>query len=137
MCANCAIANWLTTIRCSPCPARDSSRATVIQVRLEYFHFALININNRFFTPGGHIHETNTVSHVIPNSVQLHGRPSLEFSWFPGYTWQIATCGQCNQHLGWKFVAGEASNLKPKKFYGLAGRGIALWKYSSVEEEID
>lgn len=83
---------------------------------------------------GGYIHETNTVSNVIPHSIHLHGAPTLEFSWFPGYTWQLALCGQCNAHLGWKFVAGPDSNLMPRKFYGLAGRSIALWKYSSGNE---
>ena len=28
------------------------------------------------------------------------------FSWFPGYTWQIAVCGRCRTHLGWIFRAG-------------------------------
>jgi hypothetical protein len=28
------------------------------------------------------------------------------FSWFPGYTWQIAVCGRCRAHLGWIFRAG-------------------------------
>lgn len=28
------------------------------------------------------------------------------FSWFPGYTWQIALCQRCRAHLGWIFRAG-------------------------------
>ena len=35
-----------------------------------------------------------------------------EFSWFSGYRWQVAICGNCQEHLGWHFH-GEQS------FYGL------------------
>lgn len=30
-----------------------------------------------------------------------------EFSWFAGYQWQIALCGNCRVHLGWLFVSGR------------------------------
>jgi hypothetical protein len=35
------------------------------------------------------------------------------FSWFPGYTWQIAVCRRCHGHLGWVFRAGA------DRFHGL------------------
>jgi len=35
-----------------------------------------------------------------------------EFSWFTGYRWQVAVCGNCQEHLGWYF-RGE------QPFYGL------------------
>ncbi|HBT97258.1 MAG TPA: hypothetical protein DEB25_06330 [Desulfobulbaceae bacterium] len=31
------------------------------------------------------------------------GRPTREFSWFPGYLWRLALCGGCGDHLGWLF----------------------------------
>lgn len=79
----------------------------------------------------GYIHETNTVFHTVPNAVHLQGAPCTQFSWFPGYAWQIAACSQCNGHLGWKFTvaAGNTANLVPKKFYGLAGGRILLRRY--------
>ena len=41
------------------------------------------------------------------------GAPESAFSWFPGFTWQIAVCGQCHALLGWIFRnAGE-------QFHGL------------------
>ncbi len=40
------------------------------------------------------------------------GPTSREHSWFEGYSWQIAICGACGEHLGWLFV-GEC------RFYGL------------------
>ncbi|MDY6823922.1 MAG: cereblon family protein [Thermodesulfobacteriota bacterium] len=37
------------------------------------------------------------------------GAPTDEFTWFPGYKWQIAVCGGCLLHMGWRFTspAGE------------------------------
>ncbi|MBF0294668.1 MAG: hypothetical protein HQL96_05725 [Magnetococcales bacterium] len=35
------------------------------------------------------------------------GAPSLEFTWFAGYAWLLASCMQCRQHLGWKFMNRE------------------------------
>ncbi|MFO7753727.1 MAG: cereblon family protein [Desulfobacteraceae bacterium] len=31
------------------------------------------------------------------------GEPSIEFAWFAGYSWQIAGCRSCKNHLGWYF----------------------------------
>ncbi len=33
------------------------------------------------------------------------GPAASEFTWFPGYTWQIAVCLSCLMHLGWKYDA--------------------------------
>jgi hypothetical protein len=35
------------------------------------------------------------------------GPPSSQWSWFPGYTWQIAECAGCGGHLGWRFRSGD------------------------------
>ena len=41
------------------------------------------------------------------------GHTESAFSWFPGWTWQVAVCGQCRAHLGWVYRnAGE-------QFHGL------------------
>lgn len=42
-----------------------------------------------------------------------NGPTQTAFSWFPGWSWQVAVCGRCNTHLGWIFrCAGE-------QFHGL------------------
>ncbi|WP_417691406.1 cereblon family protein [Pseudidiomarina sp.] len=44
------------------------------------------------------------------------GHESAEFSWFPGYKWQLAHCAQCQRHLGWQF---RNPLQVPASFYGL------------------
>lgn len=41
------------------------------------------------------------------------GDEDATFTWFPGWTWQIAVCGSCRAHLGWRF------RLAPDAFWGL------------------
>ncbi|WP_419799337.1 MAG: cereblon family protein [Terasakiella sp.] len=44
------------------------------------------------------------------------GQKSTEFSWFPGYKWQLAHCSHCQRHLGWMFC--NPSQI-PAYFFGL------------------
>ena len=37
-----------------------------------------------------------------------------EYTWFPGYSWQVAVCGNCGEHMGWLF-RGSGGNA----FHGL------------------
>ncbi len=41
------------------------------------------------------------------------GAESDDFTWFDGYTWQVAVCVGCHAHLGWRFWSADAG------FYGL------------------
>ncbi|HON77768.1 MAG TPA: cereblon family protein [Spirochaetota bacterium] len=41
------------------------------------------------------------------------GDPTMEYTWFPGYFWEYALCGNCYAHLGWHYRS-EGS-----RFYGL------------------
>jgi hypothetical protein len=46
--------------------------------------------------------------HVFAGRLVSVGQPSGEFSWFPGYTWTIASCRICNEHLGWIFHSPDS-----------------------------
>jgi cereblon len=45
------------------------------------------------------------------------GRQTTEFTWFPGYAWQVVVCTRCTAHLGWAYDA--ITNATPARFYGL------------------
>lgn len=44
------------------------------------------------------------------------GPYTTEYSWFPGYAWQIVQCRQCSSHLGWRFTPVQTEG---PGFYGL------------------
>jgi hypothetical protein len=64
-----------------------------------------------FFNPAGIIFELICFSHAPGCAV--YGAASTDFSWFSGFTWRVALCGNCHIHLGWFFESGDAS------FFGL------------------
>jgi hypothetical protein len=39
--------------------------------------------------------------------------PDADFTWFPGYTWEIENCGGCSRLIGWRYRSGDSS------FHGL------------------
>ena len=45
----------------------------------------------------------------------ISGAPEAADSWFMGYFWRIATCGECQTHLGWYFARANGAEF----FYGL------------------
>jgi hypothetical protein len=52
-----------------------------------------------------------TLRTLNPNAfIFLHGGPSTQDSWFPGYAWTIAYCLRCHNHLGWKFTLVPEGN---------------------------
>lgn len=62
-----------------------------------------------FMNPGGHVFEIACYREA-PGAAVL-GKPSSEWSWFPGSTWQVCLCGECGHHLGWKFRGPEYSHF--------------------------
>jgi hypothetical protein len=74
-----------------------------------------IIMNNSFYhafaNPGGIVFEIGCFSDAkgcIPGSMS-----SFEFSWFPGYSWEIGVCVNCSTHLGWIFSSTD------NHFFGL------------------
>jgi hypothetical protein len=64
-----------------------------------------------FVNPGGYVHHLGCFA-LAPGVVHV-GEPDPHFSWFPGWTWQIAECARCRVHIGWIYrCAGE-------QFHGL------------------
>lgn len=100
----------------------------------DIFAMAKGNVNANYCNPAGYIHETLTVKKTLENSLKMVDRPSTDFSWFPGYAWQIAVCLKCHTHLGWKFIA-VVKNLRPKTFFGLSNKSLVVGDKDSGERE--
>jgi hypothetical protein len=64
-----------------------------------------------FFNPVGIVYEIICFSRAP--GCAIHGAASTEFSWFSGFTWRVALCGNCHIHLGWLFESVDLS------FFGL------------------
>lgn len=73
----------------------------------------------------GYVHELFTVKKI--QNVEIIGKSSKKFSWFPGYAWTSIICEkiECRSHLGWFF---NSSKLLPKNFYGIRRDSFKLIK---------
>ncbi|CAO1432184.1 unnamed protein product [Diamesa tonsa] len=91
----------------------------------DIFSMSKGNLAGNYCNPAGYIHETICFYKVIESSTRMVDRPSTDFSWFPGYAWQIALCSKCSTHVGWKFIA-VSKNLKPRTFFGLSGKSLTI-----------
>ncbi|XP_055617888.1 protein cereblon-like [Toxorhynchites rutilus septentrionalis] len=100
---------------------------------VDMFAMSKQGVSSSYCNPSGFIHETLTVYRVVPKTARTTTKPSTDFSWFPGYSWQIAVCNACNNHIGWKFAATKR-NYKPKKFYGLCGKSIRVASDRKVDD---
>ena len=82
---------------------------------------AITTASNRIEVSGSHAHTFSNphgfVFHIgcfaAAPGCDARSDPSWEFSWFPGYSWQVAVCRGCGEHLGWLFAGGNA------RFHGL------------------
>ncbi|MCP5047771.1 MAG: hypothetical protein GY940_11415 [bacterium] len=87
-----------------------------------------VNCNHVITTAGDAIPVAGQHRHDFVNPAGIHyhigcfssargcfnaGEPTIEFTWFPGYSWCYSVCGKCSAHLGWYFQSGDSH------FYGL------------------
>ena len=68
-----------------------------------------------FTNPEGRVCQVLTVTRA--DNLLLVGPATADHSWFRGYAWRIALCGQCTAQLGWRYEAPVGSI--PQIFYGL------------------
>jgi hypothetical protein len=70
-----------------------------------------------FFNPAGIVFEIICFS-TAPGCL-VQGPSSTEFSWFAGFTYRLAFCGNCLTHLGWFYESRDSS------FFGLILKKLA------------
>ena len=69
-----------------------------------------------FVNPQGQVFELVCFSHAA--GAVASGKPSLEFTWFPGHAWRYARCRRCGVQLGWRFEG-------PALFWGLIRHALS------------
>ncbi|TKW26288.1 hypothetical protein SEVIR_3G178400v4 [Setaria viridis] len=102
-------------IKCRICQSHIAKRSNMVVMSTDGPLGAYVN-------PHGCVHETITVSNAT--GLALIGNPSTVHSWFPGYSWTIASCAACESHIGWLFRATK-KNLRPRSFWGIRSSQIA------------
>jgi hypothetical protein len=94
-----------TPLICSHCSSTITTGRQAIAVNGQHEH--------AFFNPTGTAFEIRCFR-LAPGCL-LQGEPTYEFSWFQGYSWQFAHCGNCLVQLGWFFQSAEDQH----SFFGL------------------
>jgi hypothetical protein len=90
-------------ILCAACHHPITASIHKIEINTTHHH--------RFTNPTGFTFEIGCFT--LANGCELHGTPTLEHTWFQGFTWRYALCAHCHNHLGWFYQATNDS------FYGL------------------
>jgi hypothetical protein len=90
-------------IRCTSCKNIITSTELAISVAGSHRH--------SFQNPAGIDYEIGCFSSA--KGCFNMGDSTLEYTWFPGYTWCYSVCGQCFIHMGWYYRSEDSH------FYGL------------------
>jgi len=72
--------------------------------------------DHRFTNPYGFLFHIGCFSQAL--GCNIAGTPEAADSWFMGYQWRIASCSECQRHLGWYFDRIEPG-AENDFFYGL------------------
>ena len=83
-------------LRCAVCGHRITERAYRSEMAGAHEHV--------FVNPAGFTFRIGCF--VAAPGCKYVGETSEAFSWFPGWSWQIAICGSCRTHVGWIFRLG-------------------------------
>ena len=83
---------------CAKCRAPITSRRHRITVNERHEHV--------FANPAGYIFHIGCFQEA--RGCMIAGEETDYFTWFPGYAWRYALCGQCITLLGWAFRSPDA-----------------------------
>ncbi|XP_003974717.1 protein cereblon homolog [Takifugu rubripes] len=86
-----------------------------------------------FENPHGHQFEVITFRKA---DITQHWPADKRFSWFPGFSWTVATCPRCKAHLGWAFQPSDWPDLITKSsFQESQNTFLALITHQLLTEE--
>ena len=95
--------NKANFLRCKKCKLPITREENQIQINEKHQHV--------FANPSGHVFQICCFTQA-PGCF-VFGEKTSYFTWFPGYSWQVALCLQCGTLLGWFFQS------KDSQFFGL------------------
>jgi hypothetical protein len=75
--------------------------------------------SSRLQKNGQHVHSFSNPAGITfrigcfsaASGCRLSGPKVAAYSWFAGFTWQLALCGNCHSHLGWHFDSADADQF--------------------------
>jgi len=89
---------------CKSCRSKITRRDLGMEINGKHRHV--------FFNPHGYVFELGSFAsarNVIPT-----GPKTDEFTWFPGFAWQVVACTGCATQMGWRYTSGTKGG-----FFGL------------------
>lgn len=104
----------------SPDSSADTTQAPPRALHCARCGYAITSNAHRITVAGSHVHARHNPAgfgfvfgcFARADGCAIAGEPTLEHTWFAGFTWQYASCAACLAHLGWYFAGDEA-------FFGL------------------
>ncbi len=97
-------------VRCGQCRAMIARSQDAMEMLGAHAHV--------FSNPAGVVFQLQTYRIA---QCEMSGLLTAEYSWFPGYAWQLAHCPQCYLHLGWRYT-----QLQFPDFYGLIATRLII-----------
>ncbi|MGQ0657143.1 MAG: cereblon family protein [Chromatiales bacterium] len=91
-------------LRCAACGQTVTDEAQRIAMRGSHLH--------RCTNPAGYTYGIGCFRNA-PGCGHV-GELTAAYTWFAGYRWQVALCGGCGEHLGWRYRDSGSEG-----FYGL------------------
>jgi hypothetical protein len=91
-------------ILCRFCHAAITTRRAELEIDRHHQH--------RFINPSGVQYLIGCFT--LAPGCDITGSATNEYSWFKGFSWQLARCSDCGEHLGWFYQQAEST-----QFFGL------------------
>lgn len=88
---------------CRTCRSRITRRDLGMEINGRHRHV--------FFNPDGLVFELGCFASA--KNLTPAGPETGEYTWFPGYRWQVVLCTGCSSQLGWRYVGDDGG------FFGL------------------
>lgn len=101
----------------------NQCRSNIAQVSKVFTVGSAEGTSGAYVNEHGVVHQTTTLQSTLDDAIVCLGDAETRDSWFPGYSWTIAYCATCFNHLGWKFLRVR-NDVHPQQFWGLSGSQI-------------